>query len=409
MLLLFGDSTMTPEQQGPDTDISGVHEENKILLEELKQLKKQNAALLAQNQDLKVRLGELELLHNNFATTALDLLAQVDGVLQFTGSSVWLFSNENLSAPTISFGLNDWRAFLSSLTQESQSKLNNLKKLCSAEARPCELDTNDGKKLNCHVQVQENNDIVLYIKDVTAARDNQMLLESLKLQRFLDQFISSFTHDLRTPLSVILTSVTMLSNYSDMLTSSVRETKFNNIISAVNTITFMLDRYLLFKKVSSPNEYSNKSTISFISIVDRLNSFFQERIEIMHQEQVAINLNVIPVLIDVALKELLTNSINAEATKIFISASGDGSNIEIIIKDDGIGIDQSEIGNIFDLLTIHDDSRTERNGDLRLGIGLPIVQQIIKGHGGNITVVSEMGKGTTFTITLPLLPKVEEN
>jgi len=68
------------------------------------------------------------------------------------------------------------------------------------------------------------------------------------------------------------------------------------------------------------------------------------------------------------------------------------------VCDNGVGIPADEIPHIWDRLFRGDRSRTERG----LGLGLSLVKAIVEAHGGSVAVESEVGNGSTFTVTLPL-------
>jgi len=69
------------------------------------------------------------------------------------------------------------------------------------------------------------------------------------------------------------------------------------------------------------------------------------------------------------------------------------------VRDTGPGIPADELPRIFDRLFRGDTSRTERG----LGLGLSLVKAIVEAHGGSVEVSSEPGRGSTFTVTLPIL------
>ena len=98
---------------------------------------------------------------------------------------------------------------------------------------------------------------------------------------------------------------------------------------------------------------------------------------------------------------LLSNASQAISNKgdITITTKQDGDNIIIDIQDTGCGIDEKYMDNIFDPFF------TTKEVGKGTGLGLSISYNIVKKHKGDITVKSEKGKGTTFTITLPLSRK----
>ena len=80
---------------------------------------------------------------------------------------------------------------------------------------------------------------------------------------------------------------------------------------------------------------------------------------------------------------------------VIVSTRNMGSHIEISVKDNGVGIDEEQQQKIFEPFY------TTKNKEDGTGLGLSIVKQIVERHGGEISVESQEGKGSTFTIILP--------
>jgi len=100
-----------------------------------------------------------------------------------------------------------------------------------------------------------------------------------------------------------------------------------------------------------------------------------------------------------ALENLLSNAIrySKDGDEIAISATETKDAYVVSIRDTGIGIAEKDLDHIFDIFYRATDSRREEG----MGIGLSVVKSIVDTHGWTIGVVSESGKGSTFTITIP--------
>ena len=99
------------------------------------------------------------------------------------------------------------------------------------------------------------------------------------------------------------------------------------------------------------------------------------------------------------LNNLIQNVIShSHADKIEISLSGQGGNIKILLRDNGVGIDKEDLKHIFERLYKCDKGRSEKGS----GLGLSIVHQLVEKLNGTITVDSVPGKGTVFTLLFPL-------
>jgi len=110
-----------------------------------------------------------------------------------------------------------------------------------------------------------------------------------------------------------------------------------------------------------------------------------------------------PERLDQVFTNLVTNAIHyssAEQSISLIARKNEQNSISIIVKDEGQGISAEELPFIFDRFYRADKSRTRKIGGS--GLGLTIVRQLIKLHGGSVEVKSDIGKGTEFTIILPV-------
>ena len=106
-------------------------------------------------------------------------------------------------------------------------------------------------------------------------------------------------------------------------------------------------------------------------------------------------------LLNMVFNNLLYNSIkySSKETTITVNASADNDKIHLLIKDEGMGIEPSELVNIFEEFYRTRKAREiEKDGT---GLGLPIVKRAVERMNGKISVYSEVSKGTTFHIYLP--------
>jgi signal transduction histidine kinase len=114
-------------------------------------------------------------------------------------------------------------------------------------------------------------------------------------------------------------------------------------------------------------------------------------------------------LMEYACYNLLTNAVkySPRETEVTVSTWKDESHIRIAVKDQGIGMDQKEVKQIFQ--KFYRTKKAEESGEAGTGIGLSIVQQIVEQHGGRIDVTSQPGVGSCFTLVLPAaVPTVAE-
>jgi two-component system sensor histidine kinase SenX3 len=103
-----------------------------------------------------------------------------------------------------------------------------------------------------------------------------------------------------------------------------------------------------------------------------------------------------------AVHNLVENAINysAEGTHVSVSTKVDDNIVEILVKDQGIGILDENLDRIFERFYRVDPARSRATGGT--GLGLSIVKHVSKNHGGEVKVWSALGVGSTFAIRLPI-------
>ena len=249
------------------------------------------------------------------------------------------------------------------------------------------------------------------IKEVILNRFNELkqLNEELKQSyKEMESFSYTVSHDLRSPLRTIEGfSQLLLEDFSDKI-SEVGIDMLNTVIRAVNQMNEFIDDILDLSKLSKTTlkkknvdianilhgelanlkQYSVYSPKTVFNISDNLPNIYGD-----------------PTMIRQLFLNLISNAVkyskNEEDPLIEISGTVVGNQVIYKIKDNGIGIDNRYISNIFDVFSrLVDEEEFEGTG-----IGLAIVKRIVDRHNGDVTVESELGKGTTFTVFFPLKNK----
>ncbi|MBT3190220.1 MAG: HAMP domain-containing protein [Anaerolineae bacterium] len=239
---------------------------------------------------------------------------------------------------------------------------------------------------------------------------NQMATELEKTEEMRRQLIGDVAHELRTPLTTIKGSVEAL---EDGILPASPET-YELILHEADRLNHLVDDLQELSRVEAgayeliiqPLQLSSLTG----TIEKRFGTQFKEK-GIKFERIVPANLPTIQAderrLIQI-LSNLLTNALyyTPEGGDVRLEAShiGNGNDIQISIKDNGIGIPPEHLKNIFTRFYRVDKSRSRHAGGS--GIGLTITKHLVKAHGGEIWVESEgKDRGSTFVFTLPVAIK----
>lgn len=224
--------------------------------------------------------------------------------------------------------------------------------------------------------------------------------------KMLKQFTEDSSHELKTPLAIIRTNIDIALSKDDSNTDYLRN-KMEFVNRAANRMTDIVSRMALLSKLDSGNFKVEKSTIDLYSFIEEKKEEFEEI-----SEKKNINLEFhgdrdIKLILDPSgLGEIMTNILNNAITytgdggKVSISLKNLGDRALISISDTGIGMSEEDLKHIFDRFYRSDRSRSRNTGGA--GLGLSIVKEMVDLIGGTIEVTSEEGKGSTFSVFLPL-------
>ncbi len=238
-------------------------------------------------------------------------------------------------------------------------------------------------------------------KELRKAYEKERELGELK-----SRFVSMASHEFRTPLSTILSSAALLNRYTQTEQQDKREKHVDRIKSAVNNLTGILNDFLSLSKLEEGKVELNPTVFSWnafsTQIIDEMKTLLKEGQKIEHQKLIEDT----EILLDErtlknVLYNLFSNAIkySPEWKVIFFRNHVAGKWLVFEIEDQGIGIPEEEQQYLFTRFF-----RAKNVVNIKgTGLGLTIVKRYTDLLGGNIQFRSEEGKGTTFTVHLPLL------
>ncbi len=247
----------------------------------------------------------------------------------------------------------------------------------------------------------QHSDIVGYavtFEDITEIRQLQRRVQHTEKMAAMGKLAAGIAHEIRNPLGAIKTCAQFLESNSELQDSKHRFSQL--IVRESKRMDQLITRLLNFTRPAKCDfQYTDISKLieNAVDLVSFKVNGTNITIEKQYEENLP-NIFVDAKRLSQAVFNILLNAVDAvaDAGLLNVTTAFDSANeqVEISITDTGNGIPKDQLENIFNPFF------TTRPGGT--GLGLAIVQQIIVEHNGAIAVQSEVGKGTSFTITLPL-------
>jgi len=218
------------------------------------------------------------------------------------------------------------------------------------------------------------------------------------------QAIHFVTHEMRTPLTAIQGSSELMTRYN--LNDEKRKQMAGMINSESRRLARMVQTFLDVERLSEGQMDLRRESFSLreclSTCVERARVIAERKqITIVQEDGPDVHLTGDRELMEYAFYNLLTNAVkySPQETTVKVSLRESGGTVRVDVADQGIGMDEQELKNIF--VKFYRTHKAEVSGEVGTGIGLSIVEQIVTHHGGRIEVTSQPGKGSCFTLLLP--------
>lgn len=244
--------------------------------------------------------------------------------------------------------------------------------------------------------VDEWKGIVLVFHDIT---------ELKRLEQMRQDFVANVSHELRTPITSIKGfSETLLDG--DLKNEKIIRDFLTIILTESERMQALIQELLELSKIENQEFKLSLAKVDLNNILSETGTMFNRKAE-MKEIDFEVNLSQIPIIIDAdpyRLKQifinLISNAINYTPAngKVKVMVSQNEKYAYVVVKDTGVGIEKNEIPRIFERFYRVDRARSRNSGGT--GLGLAIVKHLVEAHKGSITVESEKGKGTSFTVKL---------
>lgn len=270
--------------------------------------------------------------------------------------------------------------------------------LSGAHTEPVHSSTPLGFELELHASaISRGGGALVIVRNVTEAR---------RLERMRKEFVANASHELRTP-------VTLMKGYIETLNAGVAEDtskrgQFLTVLEKnVNQLANLIEDLLRLSILEGEKRLRIEESVNVAQLVSEVVEQFNDAAS---QKGISLSASVQEeqltvvgdsTLLKQAVANLVDNAVkytNPDGT-VTVSAKVLNGKVAVEVTDTGIGIDKEHLPRIFERFYRVDKSRSRDLGGT--GLGLSIVKHVVQAHGGEVSVQSEPGKGSRFTILLP--------
>lgn len=228
-----------------------------------------------------------------------------------------------------------------------------------------------------------------------------------KLERMRSEFVSNVTHELKTPLTSIRGSIELLKSADR--DKETRSYFYDVLDIEAERLQHLIDDMLVLSRIENakddPSACACSVADSIRQCVERIQpAAAQSGITITTNLNEDMYVSCSPTRLQQLFGNLIENAVKYNVPKgsVTISAAKQKKTAVIRVKDTGIGIAKEHFDRLFERFYRVDASRSREVGGT--GLGLSIVKHLAVLYGGEVSVESEVGEGSTFTVRMPLLP-----
>lgn len=225
-----------------------------------------------------------------------------------------------------------------------------------------------------------------------------------KEKKIRQEFFSNASHELKTP-------ITSVRGYAELLDQgfvqdeATRKDFYARILRETDNMTNLINDILMISRLETKEA---EVTFSTVRMAPLLTEVFESLEPIAAEYQVMLHKECRPVSVEASakqLRELIMNLVsngikyNHPGGNVWVTVWTENTCLFIRVKDDGCGISREDQSRVFERFYRVDKGRSKKMGGT--GLGLSIVKHIAEYYGGSIELVSQLGKGSTFTVAIP--------
>ncbi|GIK65167.1 MAG: hypothetical protein BroJett018_29610 [Chloroflexota bacterium] len=256
---------------------------------------------------------------------------------------------------------------------------------------------------------EKDIDLALIPVNLTDREGSQGLLLSAhdithfkEMERFKTRFVENALHDLGTPIAGLISRIYLLKQTPDMLNQHLAKMQ-----NQTEHLKNLLDDLRFVAELDRREIDLDLEPVNLNQLVVRVFDTY-EPIALSQNQALELKIDAaLPVMpldsrrMERVLVNLVSNAINytPAGKRVILETRFDEDNIYFAVQDEGIGISAADLPHVFERFFRSPDARDQHAGGT--GLGLAIVKEVVELHGSTVTVTSEVGVGSTFTVSLP--------
>lgn len=266
----------------------------------------------------------------------------------------------------------------------------------------------DNTVLDLEARNKELNEAtkILVGRDLELSRSNEKLME---LDELKSKFVSTAAHQLRTPLTAIKWSLHEILEEDFGKLKKSQEKAIGDIIAATNQLISLVNDLLDVSRLEEGREIFEMKKQNLVSVLKEVYNRFKKMADtkgiklVFESQSPSLDTVFDEEKISIAVANLVDNAIKytMPGGQVIIKITLKDKQIQIDVSDTGIGVPKDQEAHVFNrFFRAHNAMLLETYGS---GLGLSVVREIVDRHNGSITFESEEGKGSTFSVSLPIV------
>ena len=258
-----------------------------------------------------------------------------------------------------------------------------------------------------HNLEEMNRDLEQKVKDRTRELD-QNNQDLIKINAIKDKLFAIISHDLRQPLLSLGVFLEVLKKLPDNLSQNKWSQFHAKVSTSLQDVTNLLDNLLYWSQAQMGNREIDKRQFKIHEIIEKNIELYRESasqkkiqllVELLEEDVTVVSDENV---LNLVLRNLLNNAIKytGQNGEIMVILQRENTNLKISVKDTGVGMEANQVNRLFEK-EYHGSTPGTLN-EKGTGLGLKLCKEFIEQQSGTIGVESEIGKGSSFTFTVPL-------